>query len=141
MYRLAVAILTLLLAVTTPVAAQAPGAPPQASLFGAWIGGIFDPPVTLNAQECLAQPTVIFTRDVVLRAVMTTPAFAQRLIDSAQVAATGLALRLVPRQSAAEPTFGCPDPDVLPIQRHGDNQITFPGCTDFPFPLIRCSGR
>ena len=29
---------------------------------------MFPPPVTLSAQECLAQPMVIFTRDVVMRA-------------------------------------------------------------------------
>lgn len=139
--RCVAAAIPLLLALTAPLAAQAPGLPPHAGLFGAWIGGIFAPPVTLSAQECLAQPSVIFTRDVVMRAVMTTPAFAERLISTARVTAKGYELRLVPRQSAAEPTFGCPNPDVLPVQRHGDNQISFPGCTDFPFPLVRCSGR
>ena len=105
---------------------------------------IFPPPVTLSAQECLAQPMVIFTRDVVMRAVMTSPAYAQRLIDTARATANGFEIRLVPAspappQPASGPGFGCPDPNVLPVQRRGDNEITFPGCTDFPFPLIRCA--
>ena len=57
---------------------------------------MFPAPVTLTAQECLAQPMVIFTRDVVMRAVMTTPAYAQRLIDTARATADGFEVRLVP---------------------------------------------
>jgi len=139
MRRTAIVALVLTLSLTSPLVAQGPAPPPHAWLFGAWIGGIFPPPVTLGAQECLAQPMVIFTRDAVMRAVMTSPAYAQRLIDSARATANGFEVRLIPRQSAADPTFGCPNPDVLPVQRRGDNEITFPGCTDFPFPLIRCA--
>ena len=129
------------LALASPLAAQAPAAPPYAWLYGAWVGGIFPAPVTLSARECLSQPSVIFTRDVVMRAVMTTPALAERLINSARPTSTGIELQLEPAQSAADPTFGCPNPDVLPIQRRGDDQISFPGCTDFPYPLIRCATR
>jgi hypothetical protein len=143
MRRIAITASVLTLALTSPLTAQAPApaGPPHAWLFGAWIGGMFPAPVTLTAQECLAQPMVIFTRDVVMRAVMTTPAYAQRLIDSARATADGFEVRLVssPSVPGGEQTFGCPDPNVLPVQRRGDNEITFPGCTDFPFPLIRCA--
>jgi hypothetical protein len=27
------------------------------------------------------------------------------------------------------------------VQRRSDNEISFPGCTDFPYPLVRCPGR
>jgi len=37
--------------------------------------------------------------------------------------------------------FGCPSPDVLHVQRRGENEISFPGCNDFPYPLVRCSAR
>lgn len=124
--------------------AQAPAGPPHAWLFGAWIGGMFPPPVTLNAQECLAQPMVIFTRDVVMRAVIASPAYVQRQIDTARATGNGFEVRLLPATPAPpEPAsaygFGCPDPNVLPVQRRGENEISFPGCTDFPFPLIRCA--
>ncbi|MGA3397765.1 MAG: hypothetical protein ABSC95_00990 [Acetobacteraceae bacterium] len=143
MRRIAIIAAVLTLALASPLTAQAPApaGPPHAWLFGAWIGGIFPAPVTLNAQECLAQPMVIFTRDVVMRAVMTSPAYAQRLIDTARATGNGFEVRLLSAAAAptAEPGFGCPDPNVLPVQRRGENEITFPGCTEFPFPLIRCA--
>jgi hypothetical protein len=141
MRRTATAAIVLTLAMAVLLVAPAPAAPSSSGLFGAWIGGIYPPPVTLNAQECLAQPMVIFTNGVVMRAIMTSPAYAQRLIDNAVTTANGYQVQLVPRQSAADVTFGCPNPNVLPVQWRGDNEITFPGCTDFPFPLIRCVTR
>ena len=141
MRRAAALAITLMLALTSPLAAQAPAGSPHAWLFGAWIGGLFPPPVTLSAQECLAQPMVIFTRDAMMRAVMTSPAYAQRLIDTARATASGFEVRLVPAQSVPEAGFGCADPNVLPVQRRGENEISFPGCTDFPYPLIRCVTR
>lgn len=140
MRRLAAAAI-LLLGLTGPLAAQRTAAPLHASLFGAWVGGIVPPPVTLNAQECLAQPIVIFTRDSLLRALFTSPAYAQRMIDTVRATATGFEIRLFPTQSTAEASFGCPDPNLLPVQRQGDNEISFPGCAAFPFPLIRCASR
>ena len=103
---------------------------------------MFPPPVTLSTQECLAQPMVIFTRDLVMRALMTSSAYEQRMIDTAR--ATAHRLRSPPVSGAdlaAQGGFGCPNPDVLPVQRRGDNEITFPGCADFPFPLIRCGSH
>jgi hypothetical protein len=146
MRRTAVVAVVLTLALTSPLTAQAPApkGPPHAWLFGVWIGGLFPAPVTLSAQECLAQPMVIFTRDVVMRAVMTSPAYVQRQIDTARATDSGFEVRLVPatptpQTPAAQLGFGCAEPDVLPVQRRGENEIAFPGCTDFPFPLIRCA--
>ncbi len=146
MRRIAIIASMIMLALPALRAAEAQGqaGPPHAFLFGAWIGGLFPPPVTLTAQECLAQPMVIFTRDAVMRAVMTSPAYTQRLIDTARATANGFELRLVPAspvppQPARDLTFGCPDPNILPVQRLSENEIAFPGCTDFPYKLIRCA--
>src|ERR1700722_8518306 len=98
MRRIATVAIVLTLALTPPPPARAPppAGPPHAWLFGTWIGGMFPPPVTLNAQECLAQPMVIFTRDIVMRAVLTSPAYLQRQIDTARATATGFEIRLLP---------------------------------------------
>jgi hypothetical protein len=37
--------------------------------------------------------------------------------------------------------FGCTTPNELHVLRQGENQISFPHCTDFPYPLIRCPAR
>ena len=126
---------------------------PHAWLFGSWTGGVFPAPVTLNAQECLANPSVIFTRDVILRAVPTDVTYSQILIESARAIPGGAEFRLsVPPQpaaatgafgigttSAAQPGgFGCENPAVLRVQRRGEDQIAFPSCSDFPYPLVRC---
>jgi len=140
MRRIAAAVIALSL-LATPLAAQAPAPTPQSWLYGAWIGGMFQPPVTLGAQECLAQPMLIVTRDVVMRAVLTSPLYPQRQVETVRATANGFEIRFLPRQSPSDPTFGCPNPDVLPVQRQGENQIMFPGCTEFPFPLIRCGAR
>jgi hypothetical protein len=140
MRRLAAAA-ALLLALTAPLMAQRPAAPIHSSLFGEWVGGIFPPPVTLSAQECLSQPMVIFTRDSVLRANMTSPAYEQRSIETVRATATGFEIHLYPNQNPNLVGFGCPNPDVLPVQHQGDNEIVFPGCTAFPFPLIRCGAH
>ena len=91
MRRTAAVAVVLTLTLTSPLTAQAPApvGPPNSWLFGAWVGGIFPPPVTLGAQECLAQPMVIFTRDVVMRAVLTSPVYVQRLVDTASAADNG----------------------------------------------------
>jgi hypothetical protein len=140
MRRIAAVAVAFMLALTSPLTAQLRAPPPHAFLFGAWVGGLFPPPVTLSAQECLAQPMVIFTRDIVMRAVMVTPAYGQRLIDTARATPNGFEIRLVPVDSSSPASgFGCPNPNVLPVQRRGENEITFPGCADFPYPLIRCA--
>src|SRR5574340_201466 len=59
-----------------------PGQPPHAWLFGTWTGGLFPVPGILSPQACLSQPVVIFTRDVVLRATLTSELYIQRVIES-----------------------------------------------------------
>ena len=151
MHRMILLASALLLAL--PAAAQQPAAPPHAWLFGAWTGGVFPPPVTLNAQECLAQPTVIFTRDSVFRVSITDPAYVQRLVETVRGTGNGVAFRFVAplgtpdtragtfdftQEPAGAPPFGCTDPNGLQVQRRSENEISFPNCPAFPYPLVRC---
>jgi hypothetical protein len=155
---LASATIAALLGVAAPVpgAAQPAGSPPQpphAWLFGTWTGGIFPAPSSLSAQACLSQPVVIFTRDVILRATLTSELYIQRVIESARTMSSGAEFRFAtaPGPLAAGPLgmsamplapgFGCENPDVLRVERHTDNEISFPGCADFPNPLVRCPAR
>jgi hypothetical protein len=138
-----------------PIRAQSPALPPHSWLFGAWIGGLYPPPATVGAAECLSQPSVIFTRDVVMRATFTDLSYTQREIDTARATANGAEFRfLAPVKPAAEggplfgtpgaaPVvgFGCETADVLHVVRQSEDQITFPHCSDFPYPLIRCPAR
>ncbi|MEO9191660.1 MAG: hypothetical protein ABI224_16890 [Acetobacteraceae bacterium] len=121
---------------------------PHAFLFGAWTGGLFPPPSSVTAQDCLAQPSVIVTRDVVMRATLTSVAYIQREIETARGTGNGIDIHFVtagPRATAgglgiapADFGFGCDSADVLHVQRLSPNEISFPGCKDFPFPLVRC---
>ncbi len=131
----------------------APAQPPHAWLFGTWTGGIFPTPSGVTAQACLSQPVVIFTRDIVLRATLTSDLYTQRVIESARTSPNGAEFRFTEAlpaaagplglsDQAADTGFGCADgPDVLHIERKTENEITFPRCADFPYPLIRCPGR
>ncbi len=157
MRRIACLIATLVLAalplMATPARAQG-NLPPHAWLFGAWTGGLFPPPSALSAQECLGMPVVIFTRDLVLRAVITDQFYVQRLVETARVTAEGAEFRFTgvapaapgPFGLSAGPDnaaegFGCASPDILRVQRRTENEISFPGCSDFPYPLVRCPSR
>jgi hypothetical protein len=143
----------LVLTPAAPRAQTAAPAPPHAWLFGAWTGGIFPAPSAMTAQQCLAQPTVIFTRDLVMRATLTEATYVQRLIETARLTVNGTEFRFeaapVPPANAnllglTPPMtvgFGCSSPDVLHVVRKGENEITFPDCADFPYPLVRCPGR
>ena len=135
------------------VKAQGP-LPSHAWLFGAWIGGLFPPPSTISAQECLAQPVMIFTRDIVMRATIIDQLYTQRLVETARVTGNGVEFRLArsPQVVQSSPFglspggggeigFGCENPDVLHVQRRGENEISFPGCPEFPYPLVRCPAR
>ena len=135
-----------------PPQPASPPQPPHAWLFGTWTGGLFPAPSGLTAQACLSQPVVIFTRDVILRATLTSELYIQRVIESVRTSSSGAEFRLAadPGQVAgplgmtgapAATGFGCDDPDMLHIERHTDNEISFPGCTDFPYPLVRCPAR
>ena len=130
--------------------------PPQAWLFGAWTGGTFPAPSQITAATCLAQPTVIFTRDIVLRSTLTEATYEQRLVATVRATETGFEFRFEPAAPApaegggggllglsggGQPGavgFGCESADLLHVERHGENEITFPGCEDFPNPLVRC---
>jgi hypothetical protein len=132
---------------------RAQSALPQAWLFGTWTGGLFPAPTVLSAQECLAQPVVIFTRDIVMRAIITDQYYTQRLVETARVTGNGVEFRFAPSpapaqqgpfslsQSTGETGFGCENPDVLHVRRISEEQITFPGCPEFPYPLVRCPAR
>ena len=156
MRRVVICLLALLsCAGALPTRAQAPELPPHSWLFGAWIGGMFPPPATLGAAACLAQPVVIFTRDLVMRATFTDVTYTQRQIETVRATSTGAEFRFVaPVRPAAESGtlfaqpgaapvvgFGCESPNLLHVHRIGENQISFPRCTEFPYPLIRCPAR
>ena len=122
--------------------------PPQTFLLGEWTGGLFPPPTVISASQCLAQPTVIFTQDAVMRASFTEEFYTQRLVETVRGTGNGVVFRFSaasPSQSPSltglggvDPGFGCDSPDELHVERMGPNQISFPNCKDFPFPLVRC---
>ena len=139
----------LLTLVAAPALAQnaAPAAaPPHAWLFGTWTGGIFPVPASLSREACLSQPVIIFTRDLVMRATLTEQTLTQREIETARAVPNGIEFRFLSGAVGSrylggfsEPAgFGCETPDVLHVQRRGENEIAFPGCEDFPNPLVRC---
>jgi hypothetical protein len=156
MRRIAWLMMTLVLTALQvgPARAQA-NLPPHAWLFGAWTGGVFPPPSTVSANECLAMPVVIFTRDIVMRAVITDTTYVQRVVAFARATGDGVEFRFapVPETAPAGPFslsagsnpnavgFGCISADILRVQKRTENEISFPGCTDFPYPLVRCSAR
>jgi len=155
--RLVICLLACVAALTaSPRAADAGGAPPHGWLFGSWTGGLFPVNGALTAQACLSQPVVIFTRDLVLRATLTDPMYTQREVETARATAGGTEFRFVTSRpmvaagggdllglSAPRPVpgFGCENADVLHVSRRSENEIAFTGCADFPYPLVRCSGR
>lgn len=150
------AVTCLLLACALPGVARAQSGVPHAWLFGAWVGGLFPVAPGVAAQACLGQPTVIFTRDVVLRAQLTLPTYAQRVIVTARTQGGQTDLQFTPAvdETAAlnngllgidppdpQAGFGCEDTDVLHVRRISETEIAFPGCKDFPEKLIRCPDR
>jgi hypothetical protein len=99
-------------------------------------------------------PSVIFTRDLAMRATLLDPTLRQRVVASVRVTPDGWEFRFRPAGRPPgltggilgggpdEPGFGCgDDPDLLVVQRRGPNEIAFPGCTDFPSPLVRCGAQ
>lgn len=130
----------------TGAAAQQPNAP-HAWLYGSWTGGIFPAGETEGAR-CLAQPSVIITRDIVLRAGLLDPTYRQRLIETVATRPDGATFRFSPAAPPGGPVavrmppdigFGCPGGiDTLEVQSLGPNEIAFPECREMPFPLRRC---
>jgi hypothetical protein len=136
------------LGASPPAAPAQRSTPPQSWLFGTWTGGLFPVAPSLAAQTCRTQPVVVFTPDVVAHAFLVQPGMAQRVVETASVDASRVEFRFVPASDTpagvgaqldpAAAGFGCESPDVLHVQRDGANEITFPGCKDFPNPLVRC---
>jgi hypothetical protein len=126
------------------------GQPPHAWVFGSWTGGIF-PPTDTEGPRCTGQPTVIFTRDVVMRSSVFDVAYRQRLIETVAAEPDRLEFRFLPLAAQNTPFgprlppdagFGCEaGPNVLHVQRRGPDEIAFPNCADFPSPLKRCVGN
>lgn len=129
---------------------------PHGWLYGSWTGGLFPVPSGMTAQMCLAQPVVIFTRDLVLRATLIDQVYHQRAIETVRAEPGVTDFHFAPGvdplaesgstlMGAAPPPpeigFGCADPDSLHVVRRSDNAIMFEGCRDFPEPLIRCPSR
>ena len=120
--------------------------PPHAWLFGEWTGGLFPVPANISKEACLAQPTVIFTRDLAMRVTLTETAMTEREVETARAVPGGVELRFIAGASgstylgnyAQAAGFGCETADILHVQRRGENEIAFPGCADFPNPLVRC---
>jgi hypothetical protein len=144
-------LLTASVAIAPVAVAQGAAQPPHSWLFGTWTGGIFPVPAGVTAEACLSQPVVIFTRDLVLRATLTEQVLSQREIETVRAAPQGAEFRfaatgplpssLLGGAAAGRVGFGCETADVLHVQRRGENEIAFPGCADFPNPLVRCHTR
>lgn len=126
------------------------GEPPHAWVFGSWTGGLY-PPTETSGPRCTGQPSVIFTRDLVLRASPFDIGYRQRAIETVAADPNLLDFRFVPAppqqtpfgpRPAQDAGFGCPaGPNMLRVERRGPNEIAFPDCADFPFPLQRCVGN
>jgi hypothetical protein len=145
MRRVVLLSLALLLAIPANLA-HAQAEPPHAWLFGTWTGGLFPVPSRMSSEACFSQPVVIFTRDVVMRATLTEQTLTQRVIVTARATPAGAEFRFasstgMPRMfggDVASVGFGCDTTDSLYVQRRGSDEISFPGCADFPYPLVRC---
>lgn len=123
-------------------AAQDRPAAPHDWLFGSWTGGIF-PPADTEGPRCTAQPTVIFTREIVMRVGLLDPAYRQRGIETVAAREDGATFRFTPAGMTGrlppDVGFGCPGgPDTLEVRRLGPDEIEFPNCRDMPSPLRRC---
>ena len=147
------ALAAMLLAAASPAlpATAQRGRPPHAWLFGAWTGGLFPVAPGLAAEACRSQPSVVFQQDVVAHASLTQPGLTRRVVETANATPGRVEFRFVPASDTpsdvlgqpdpAASGFGCESPDVLHVKRTGPNEITFPGCKDFPSPLVRCPSR
>ncbi len=138
------------LGLATPALAQRPRPqPPHAWVFGSWTGGQY-PPGDGVGPECSGSPTVIFTRDLVLRATALDISLRQRSIETVALTPNGLEFRLTPLMGGGggpmggrlppDYGFGCANnPNLLRVERRGPDEIVFPGCNEFPSPLRRCT--
>jgi len=137
------------LSATLDADAQQRQGPPHEWTFGAWTGGQF-PAGDTDTPACFGSPTVIFTRDVVMRSTPLDTAYRQRNIETVAVQPNGLEFRFTqaaPVMGAMGPRvpndagFGCGSPNLLRVERRGPDEIVFPGCSEFPSPLKRCVAK
>ena len=112
---------------------------PHAWLYGAWMGGTYPPPTTLSGQECRANPSIIFTREVVLHSLIFDIGYAQEAIEAVRATKEGTEFRFAGQSPSG--LFGCGDVPSLQVRRSSPNEITILNCTDVPYPLVRCSDR
>lgn len=129
-----------LLATPAIVRAQPRQGPPHEWMFGSWTGGVF-PAVETEGPGCFGNVSLIVTRDVVMRISSLDVAFRQRAIETVAITPDGLNFRLVPVPGRPQPEtgFSCDgDPDLLRIVRRGPDEVTMPGCLEFPAALRRC---
>jgi len=132
-----------LLAAPALALAQNRQGPPHEWMFGGWTGGIF--PITdTEGPACFGRVAVIVTRDIVMRVASLDVAFRQRAIETVALIPNGLEFRFVPmpgRGAIPEAGFGCDDnPNLLRVERRGEDEVVFPNCSEFPGPLKRCKG-
>ncbi len=109
---------------------------PQTFLLGEWTGGLFPPPTVISADQCLAQPTVIFTRDTVMRASFTEEFYTQRLVETVRGTGNGVVFRFSAASSSQSPSltglggddsgFGCDSPDEPPRGADGTEPDQLP---------------
>jgi len=118
--------------------AAAANQPPHAWLFGSWTGGLFPVLDGMMAQDCRTQPTVVFTKDVVAHAALLSTGLTQRTIATVRATPKGAEFTFAPAESG--PRFGCANEDELHVAKINSNEISFPNCTAFPYPLERCGG-
>jgi len=135
--------------------AQAPAAPadqpaqvaPHAWLFGSWTGGLY-PPVDTEGPACFAQPTLVFTRDVIMRVSLLDVTYRQRLLETVSGGPDAVEFRLAPAAASVpalggrlppDSAFGCENPNNLRVERRGPDEIVLPNCAEFPGPLRRCT--
>lgn len=133
-----------------PPSASGPQGPPHEWVFGAWTGGQF-PPGDGDTPACFGSPTVIFTRDVVLRSTALDTVYRQRTIETVSRQPDTLEFRFSPMlpmpgpfggRAPLDAGFGCGgNPDALRVERRSLNEIVFPNCSEFPSPLRRCVTR
>ncbi len=120
------------------IIATRPSGPPHAWLFGTWTGGLFPVLDGMAAQDCKTQPTVAFAQDVVGHTSLTGAGMTRRVIETVRTSPAGAEFRFAP-ESADTSSFGCEDPNILHVSRGSSDQITFPNCAAFPYPLKRCA--
>jgi len=136
MRRRALLVTMATLACPTLLRAQGRQGPPHEWVFGSWTGGLY-PPNDWDSPACFGSPTVIFTRDLVMRATSLDTAYRQRTIETValQPLQGPLGARMPP-----DAGFGCGgNPNMLRVERRGPDEIVFPGCNEFSSPLRRCT--